>query len=232
MVFLHSRLNALIMIFRFDSADSELSPSSSSDPVLLRLSEDLLASSSNSQRIIHLHLEQLQFREDNRRDKLGVGYEYLNSDVRFYRFSAMLGDFSIHQTILYSHSSENGNTGHIQLPIKLFSWDKVVYPRHGAFSGFLSEHDFLVPDGTEALAVPKGIKPYQAPRMLKNRVLNAPQNASKMDIGFMYEVLIHDPMSVNGDSIMAGFEDISTAIHRANNIIESTLLEEVPQVTL
>lgn len=239
MVLMHSRLTNFIMVFRFQDDESEISlPFSSSDPVILNLDNDLFDSTEGSRHTTHLHIEQLHFGEGNRQHEAGAGHEYLNSDIRFYRLSAMLSDLSVHQTILYSHESDIESTVRTKLLVEPFSWATIVHPRRHIPSETLVElddDDLIVPDGIETMSVPKVMRPYRTPKMVKRRAPTSLQNTGQaVDFSFMYDGLTSIGVApANGETTSMESEDVSVVIDKVKSLLtEVEDVEEVPRETL
>lgn len=239
MILMHSRLKNFIMVFRFQDDESEISlPFSSSDPVILNLDNNLFDSTEGSRHTTHLHIEQLHFGEGNRPHEAGAGHEYLNGGIHFYRLSAMLSDLSVHQTVLYSHESDIESTVWTKPLVEPFSWATIVHPRRHIPSETLVElddNDLVVPDGIETTSVPKTMKPYRTPKMVKHRLSTSLRNTGQgVDFSFIYDALTGIGVApANSETTSIESEDVSVVIDKVKSLLtKAEDVEEVPRETL
>jgi RNA polymerase I-specific transcription initiation factor RRN6 len=236
---MYSRLNPLIMVFRFQDSDSDFSlPFSSSDPTVLRLDNELFDATKGYQHITHLHVESLQFEEGyNKQYEADAGHTYSSADVRFYRLSAMLSDLSVHQVILYSQEPNMESVGPLPLAVKPLGWTTVVHPRRQMLMDTVvdvEDDKFVVQDGSEATAIPRIKKPYRTLKMVKGRKKSALQTAgSTVDFGFLYDVFANKQAApANGETTTMDSEEVEAVIDRIKNLMEEDVeAEEVPRKT-
>jgi RNA polymerase I-specific transcription initiation factor RRN6 len=239
MVLVYSRLTPLVMVYRFQDSESNVSLScSSSDPTILRLEKDLLESMEIVRHISHLNVEQLRYEGGHKHYGADAGHVYFNNDVRFYRLSAMLSDLSVHQLILYSHEPEISTATQMRLVVKPLGWATIVHPRRQMLMETLIDVDddnFVVQDEIEASTMPKFKKPYRTPKIVNDRKTTASQSAGAVvNLDYLYDALTsNEAAPVEGENVEVESKDVSVVIDHVKSLLVADVeTKEIPRETL
>jgi RNA polymerase I-specific transcription initiation factor RRN6 len=158
-VFLYSRLNQLITIFRFNGHESPPNnPYSSSDPVSVHLDDDVFETVRRAPQINNIYMERLKYKEGPKTAE-GPSSSYMTNNVQFHRVSILLSDLSIQQAVFYSFEVDEPDIPQTQIVIEPLSWDTIVYTRvTGIKSDDIVKDDdeFIVPDGPDDVSLHGG----------------------------------------------------------------------------
>jgi hypothetical protein len=179
------------------------------DPVLLDIAIP------NAKRAMHLQLDPLKFRtQAQATSKGGPGNLYMEAEIQFYQLSVTLPDLSVHQTIVYVPESEGKSSAHV---VRSIDWTKVVTAKRSLYSStdMDDEHDFVVPDGTDALGVPTSKAQSQTPKLVAVKELD--ELDSTVDYTLLYAALNCNP------SAATEITDINFVIDRWKQVLTDSM---------
>ncbi|KAF1993582.1 hypothetical protein P154DRAFT_557650 [Amniculicola lignicola CBS 123094] len=189
-VFVSSRLNHLINVFRFAVSDNDTSlPLSSVDPVTLVIEDDLFSTKAGSRHIVSMHVQPLPFGEDDSSYNSGPGYKYQSCGLKFYRLTVVTSDLGVHDTLISAYDLGKEFTQPMEMLILPTNWHLVFRPRQEREAVTMTDvrDDFVEVDGLNAAFDPHLKKPFRPPRFRRGR--NEGGESEMEDQSLMYRAL-------------------------------------------
>ncbi|KAL1591429.1 hypothetical protein SLS60_012042 [Paraconiothyrium brasiliense] len=172
-VFIYSRLNALVTVYRLVKQPSTAAPYRSFGPNTLRLDE--FDNPHGSKLINHFSIARLDFR-DSTETARSIGGDYKGRGVQFYQLSAFFDDYSVAQTLLCS-LDHDFNEGVLDDVIST-SWATSVRPIVFRSAGVVDsdDDDFVEPDGVPGSKEPLLKPSFQQPKWHKQVTGRVPRD--------------------------------------------------------
>ncbi|KAL5400066.1 hypothetical protein PMIN06_001047 [Paraphaeosphaeria minitans] len=233
-VFIHSRLNTLITVYRLVDQTSLGAPYRTFGPTMLRL--DNFDDAQISKLFIDLNLARVDLK-DILGDSRGVGDDYMDRGIHFYQLSAVFDDFSVAQTMLCSlgHDSSDGTLEDVEST----SWATVVRPVVVRSKNVIDsdEDDFVEPDDPTRSDEPHLKHEFQ---QLKQYKKDAYSSRDVFNFTDMYENIgSHNPFPLpralsESIDVVSLMEEVKWRLEREENVEPFTLgtLQEYAEATV
>ncbi|KAF2010141.1 hypothetical protein BU24DRAFT_455279 [Aaosphaeria arxii CBS 175.79] len=237
LVFVHSRLNPLITIFRFQFHDQRGGlPYSCSDPLQLDLDRTLFGSVEKPLHIVNLQLDALEYGEDDNVRGTGLGPGYSHSGVRFYRLAIMLSDFSILQSLLVYEPGRSPQ--HARMSVDLPGWTRITRPHLavGRSPTNVDHSEFIVAVGLGPTSKPQLLLSHPQRRSTSTNIDMASNvqywtNTREVDNRLIYQTLVKSAARTEDSNTES--ESVTSIIQEVSSILDEQLVqEEVPTETL
>ncbi|KAJ4351778.1 uncharacterized protein N0V89_007121 [Didymosphaeria variabile] len=160
-VFIYSRVNALITVYRLVNQTSTAAPYRSFGPTTLRL--DKFEGAQGSKFILNFNIARLDFKDSTGASR-GVGDDYRDRGVQFYQLSIFFNDHSVAQTMLCSldHNFSDG----VLDDVMSTSWATTIKPMVFRSKDVVDsdDDDFVEPDGVTGSKEPLLNPSFQQPK--------------------------------------------------------------------
>ncbi|KAL5387154.1 hypothetical protein DPSP01_003765 [Paraphaeosphaeria sporulosa] len=225
-VFIHSRVNTLITVYRLVDQTSIGAPYRTFGPTMLRL--DNFDNAQSSKLFIDFNLARVDFKE-TLGDSRGVGDDYMNREIQFYQLSAVFDDLSVAQTMLCSLGHDSGDV--TLEDVKSTSWATAVKSVVVRSKDIVDsdEDDFVEPNGLIRSNEPHLKSEFQQLKRYENEAASSSRDV--FDFTDLYEAIgSNNPFSLyQADSLSESIdvvglvEEIIWRLDREENVEPFTL---------
>ncbi|KAF2451599.1 hypothetical protein P171DRAFT_426100 [Karstenula rhodostoma CBS 690.94] len=225
-VFIHSRVNMLVTIYRFVDQTSTGAPYRTFGPTMLRL--DNFDNAQSSKRFLDLNIAHVDFKETPGGSR-GAGDDYMDRGIHFYQLSAVFDDFSVAQTMLCTlgHDSSDDTLKDVNPTSWVTAVKPVVFRSKNVVDS--DEDDFIEPDGPTRSKEPCIKSEFQ--QLKRYQMENAHSSRDIFNFTDLYEAIgsinpfpLHHAgtLSESIDSV-ALVEEIKWRLEREENVEPFTL---------
>lgn len=230
LVAIHSRLNHLATVHRFsEQASGRISFVSASDPICIKMHG--LEPLNETLYIRQMYIDRLSYGAPITMYDRGLGNNYQDAEIEFYRLSLVLSDLSIREVLLHV---QDGNGKRNTIHIEPTSWIRTVRPKTCTVRSRVNADDaddgFVEPDGRVDAQQPRVKSSSEPLRNLDRRKVPVPWYFS--DYHSLYEALVATPSTDGGESALET-ADIDFVVGQVKQLLAgNTDMREPPLGTL